>query len=81
MNGLVPTFLFSSFWEGGKLVSLPLMKKGEEITFEGYEGLGEISGVQVVSQTLHLLTPKGYYQKVALRPFKGSRSPHAPLEG
>jgi len=75
---LVTTYMFApGIWEDHKVLTIPLLTKGEELTFEDFEDIG--SGVFVVSQTLHYLTPKGYHQKVAIRPFKGPRSNLAPL--
>lgn len=77
---MITTYLYApSVWEGHKTVMLPQLRKGDEITLEGFKDLGMVKGVFVVSQTLHYLTPTGYHQKVSIRPFKGERG--GPLMG
>lgn len=72
---MITTYLFApELWEGPKTISLPLLRKGEEIVLSGFEFLQGQEGVYVVSQTLHYLTPQGYHQKVSIRPFKGERT-------
>lgn len=71
---MVTTYLYAPLvWEGHRTVTLPPLRKGDEITLEGFVELGLDVGVYVVAQTLHYLTPKGYHQKVSIRPFKGAR--------